>query len=206
MISIKKLQHKSVSAFTLIEMVIVLVIIGILLMSTLYFTGEQIQKVRDKTVKESILAEWQSRFSRNLWSSSYGWKMYDHLDISLASGDNKITFDYIPKNSGDTGVNNEFTDRFVISNIIINPSDTSNFSYSENMTFRYRPYQISCEWWDKDNKSDNINTWSMNNSLLFIARVNDSRDYCFEIQKKNCRLMEVSAERCNMVEDLLNNL
>jgi prepilin-type N-terminal cleavage/methylation domain-containing protein len=66
MISIKKLQHKSVSAFTLIEMVIVLVIIGILLMSTLYFTGEQIQKVRDKTVKESILAEWQSRFSRNL--------------------------------------------------------------------------------------------------------------------------------------------
>jgi hypothetical protein len=46
----------------------------------------------------------------------------------------------------------------------------------------------------------------MNNSLLFIARVNDSRDYCFEIQKKNCRLMEVSAEKCNMVEDLSNNL
>ena len=202
MISIKKLQYKSVSAFTLIEMVIVLVIIGILLMSTLYFTGEQIQKVRDKTVKESILAEWQSRFSRNLWSSSYEWKMYDHLDISLASGDNKITFDYIPKNSEDTWVNNEFTDRFVISNIIINPN---KYNSKENITFRYRPYQISCEWWDKDNKSDNIDTWSMNNSLLFIARVNDSRDYCFEIQKKNCRLMEVSAERCNMVEDLLSN-
>jgi hypothetical protein len=72
--------------------------------------------------------------------------MYDYLDISLTSGDNKITFEYIPKNSEDTVVNNEFTDRFVISNIIINPSDTSNFSYSENMTFRYRPYQISCEW------------------------------------------------------------
>ncbi len=202
MISIKKLQYKSVSAFTLIEMVIVLVIIGILLMSTLYFTGEQIQKVRDKTVKESILAEWQSRFSRNLWSSSYGWKMYDHLDISLASGDNKITFDYIPKISEDTGVNNEFTDRFVISNIIINPN---NYDSTENITFRYRPYQISCEWWNKKDDGDDIDIWIMNNSLLFIARVNDSRDYCFEIQKKNCRLMEVSAERCNMVEDLLSN-
>lgn len=202
MISIKKLQHKSVSAFTLIEMVIVLVIIGILLMSTLYFTGEQIQKVRDKTVKESILAEWQSRFSRNLWSSSYGWKMYDHLDISLASGDNKITFDYIPKNSEYTGVNNEFTDRFVISNIII---DTNGYKSTENITFRYRPYQISCEWWNKKANDNGIDTWNMNNSLLFIARVNDSRDYCFEIQKKNCRLMEVSAEKCNMVEDLLSN-
>lgn len=201
MISIKKLQHKSVSAFTLIEMVIVLVIIGILLMSTLYFTGEQIQKVRDKTVKESILAEWQSRFSRNLWSSSYGWKMYDHLDISLTSGDNKITFEYIPKNSEDTGVNNEFTDRFVISNIIINPN---NYDSTENITFRYRPYQISCEWWTK-NDGNNIDTRDMNNSLLFIARVNDSRDYCFEIQKKNCRLMEVSAERCNMVGHLSSN-
>ena len=202
MISIKKLQHKSVSAFTLIEMVIVLVIIGILLMSTLYFTGEQIQKVRDKTVKESILAEWQSRFSRNLWSSSYGWKMYDHLDISLTSGDNKITFKYIPKNSEDTGVNNEFTDRFVISNIIIDPN---NYDSTENITFRYRPYQISCEWWNKKDDGDDIGIWIMNNSLLFIARVNDSRDYCFEIQKKNCRLMEVSAERCNMVEHLSSN-
>ncbi|MBR4634054.1 hypothetical protein IKO50_03755 [bacterium] len=45
---------------------IVLVIIGIMLMASVYLSGEQIQKVKDKTVKESILAEMQSRYSRNL--------------------------------------------------------------------------------------------------------------------------------------------
>jgi hypothetical protein len=37
-----------------------------MLMATVYMSGDQIQKVRDKTVKESILAEMQSRYSRNL--------------------------------------------------------------------------------------------------------------------------------------------
>jgi hypothetical protein len=35
-------------------------------MVTLFLSGDQIQKVRNKTVKESILAEMQSRYSRNL--------------------------------------------------------------------------------------------------------------------------------------------
>ena len=36
-----------------------------------------------------------------------------------------------------------------------------------------------------------------------IIRVNDSRDYCFEVQKKNCRLMEMSEAKC---EDLGNKI
>jgi prepilin-type N-terminal cleavage/methylation domain-containing protein len=52
--------------FTLIEMLIVLIVMGILLIATLHLSVDQIQKVKDKTVKESILAEMQSRYSRNL--------------------------------------------------------------------------------------------------------------------------------------------
>ena len=65
---IKKIKNQNISfkAFTLIELVMVLVIIGIMLMATVYLSGEQIQKVKNKTVKESILAEMQSRYSRNL--------------------------------------------------------------------------------------------------------------------------------------------
>jgi hypothetical protein len=39
---------------------------GILLMFTVGLSGQQIQKVRNKSVKESILAEMQTRYSRNL--------------------------------------------------------------------------------------------------------------------------------------------
>jgi prepilin-type N-terminal cleavage/methylation domain-containing protein len=59
-------QKHKYHAFTLIEMVIVLVIVGIMLSITMYLSAEQIQKVKDKTVKESIIAEMQSRYSRNL--------------------------------------------------------------------------------------------------------------------------------------------
>jgi prepilin-type N-terminal cleavage/methylation domain-containing protein len=66
MIKERKNQNISHKAFTLVEMIIVLIIMGILLMFTVGLSGQQIQKVRDKSVKESILAEMQTRYSRNL--------------------------------------------------------------------------------------------------------------------------------------------
>ena len=89
---IQKIRNQNIShnAFTLIEMMIVLIIMWIMLMVTLYLSWDQIQKVRNKTVKESILAEMQSRYSRNLWSSSYAWVMYNSLDVTLSEWDNKI--------------------------------------------------------------------------------------------------------------------
>ena len=51
----------------------------------------------------------------------------------------------------------------------------------------YDPYKMYCKIWE-----------SYTNVVL-ITRVNDSRDYCFEIKQKNCRLIEISEEKC---EDL----
>ena len=76
-----KNQNMSHYGFTLIEMVIVLIIMWILLMLTVWLSWQQIQKVKDKTVKESILAEMQSRYSRNLWSSSIRWNMYNDMEV-----------------------------------------------------------------------------------------------------------------------------
>ena len=119
-----KNQKKYLSAFTLIEMVIVLVIIGILLMATLYLSWDQIQKVRDKTVKESILAEMQSRYSRNLWSSSFAWKMYETMDVTFLEWTWHIDFKYNLKDGGENEAKkNTFTDKFVIKYIINNYSD-----------------------------------------------------------------------------------
>jgi prepilin-type N-terminal cleavage/methylation domain-containing protein len=66
MIKERKNQNLIYYGFTLLEMIIVLIIMGIMILVTLRLSGDQIQKVKDKTVKESILAEMQSRYSRNL--------------------------------------------------------------------------------------------------------------------------------------------
>ena len=150
-------------------------------------TGSQIQKVRNKTVKESILSEWQSRYSRNLWSSSYAWNMYNYLDISINSWKSEINFDYKLKSESETWINNKFEDRFEISSIKNWETDAND------ITIRYYPYQISCERWDNSDNWD-LNTWSMEEILTFISRVNDNQNYCFEINKKNCRLREVKCE------------
>lgn len=192
---IQKIKNQNISfkAFTLIELVIVLVIIWIMLMATVYLSGEQIQKVRDKTVKESILAEMQSRYSRNLWSSSYAsWKIYDTMEITMENNAKKIGFKYL--NGEDEVQTGIFVDKFEIIDIIKNWDDNStNPNKIESITLKYTPYNISCMIWD-----DETNT-----NVVIITRVNDSRDYCFNIHQKNCRLIEISESKCKNLQDFL---
>lgn len=192
-------QNMSRKAFTLVELVIVLVIIGIMLMASVYLSGEQIQKVKDKTVKESILAEMQSRYSRNLWSSSFAGTIYDHMDVTFSWWSNEITFSYYTGNNSEESsepfFTNQFVDKYTIRYI------TPNYDFNgtplnriPSITLQYKPYKISCKIWDEN--YDNV---------VMIARVNDSRNYCFEINQKNCRLVEVSKDKCENLMNLINN-
>ena len=190
-----KYQNTKKNAFTLVEMLIVLIIMGILLLFTAFLSGEQIQKIKDKSVKESILSERQSRYSRNLWSSSFAWIMYKDLDIGLESGDNKFSFTY---KWNSTWLNNSFNDNFIIKSIITNTWDNipNNIKRVDNLIIKYHPYQMYCERWKYDSNLD-FNTWDMKDSLVIVTRVNDSKDYCFEIKPNNCKLLEVSETLCN---------
>lgn len=187
--------HKKMG-FTLIEMIIVLIIMWILLMVTMLLSWDQIQKVKDKTVKESILAEMQSRYSRNLWSSSFWWVIYSHLDVKLSTWSNGILFSYYTWNNGESFFTGNFVDKFEIKYIIpdYNNENTSNPESKGDIKLRYTPYNISCEIGEWEYSYDNV---------VLITRVNDSRDYCFEIKQKNCRLIELSEENCNILENLL---
>jgi len=186
MIQKRENQNVSHKAFTLIEMVIVLIIMWIMLMFTVSLSGDQIQKVKNKAVKESILAEMQNRYSRNLWSSSFAWKMYNTMDVKLVKWENKINFKYdvIKKEPEDKDIENTFTDHFEIKYILFD-SDNAISGGENSVDINYSPYKISCKIWENKNK------------VVIVARVNDNKDYCFEIKQNNCRLTEISEEHCN---------
>lgn len=189
-----KFQSKKHNAFTLIEMLIVLIVMWIMLMVTLFLSWDQIQRVKDKTVKESILAEMQSRYSRNLWSSSFAWIMYNHLDVSISAWSNKIDFKYNPINDS-TGIQNTFTDNFKMMRIYPNYDFEGNPNMDiDSVTLQYTPYKISCDLINWENNLHNV---------VLITRVNDSKNYCFEIKQKNCRLVEVSEEKCTTLKTLV---
>jgi prepilin-type N-terminal cleavage/methylation domain-containing protein len=185
-----KNQNISYKAFTLIEMVIVLVIIWIMLMATVFLSWEQIQKVKNKTVKESILAEMQSRYSRNLWSSSFAWKIYDTMDVTFSWWSNEIKFEYNWK-WDESGKENTFTDRFEIRYIFrdYDYNDNTHPVKIDNIKLEYRPYKISCKIWGDEENEGYTN-------VVFVTRVNDIKDYCFKIDQKNCRLMEMTEANC----------
>ena len=179
-------------AFTLIEMIIVLIIMWILLMMGIWLSGSQVQKIQNKTVKESILSEWQSRYSRNLGSSSFAWEHYNTMNVEIEKWSNQIKFSYKNKGNTDDGWNENreytFTDRFEIISISW---------YDSPVTIKYKPYRISCSWWDDNGWDEGWDSQKENKTLNFKARVNNSQDYCFEINSKNCRLMEVKCEEEN---------
>lgn len=195
MIQKMKNQNKKYNAFTLIEMLIVLIVMWIMLMVTLFLSGDQIQKVRNKTVKETILAEMQSRYSRNLWSSSFAWTMYDHMDVEIWKWKNEFVFSYYTWNSEESFLTNRLVDSFKIIYI------TTGYNFEQTTTIqpiegtiklKYVPYQISCEI-----------EWNSQNAII-VTRVNDSQDYCFEINKQNCRLIEISSDKCKDFKNKAN--
>lgn len=187
---IKKTRNQNIShkAFTLIEMVIVLIIMGIMLMFTLSLSWQQIQKVKDKAVKEAILTEMQTRYSRNLWSSSFAWNMYSTMDVTMKQWENKIDFVYHGKKED---IQNTFMDHFEIKYITFDANSEKPKGES-SLNIKYSPYKISCEIWN--NKP----------SVVIIAHVNNNKDYCFEIKQKNCRLTEISEENCNILVEKID--
>lgn len=180
--------------FTLIEMVIVLIIMWILLMATMALSGSQIQKIKNKAIKESILAQWQSSYSRNLWSSSFGWMLYDKMEVSLSEWSDHIDFLYIPRDENDEQNLNSFIGNFNIKYIVKNyQSDNANLETISDIALEYKPYKMYCSiWWDE---VDN---------LVLIMRISDNQDYCFEIQSKNCRLLEMSESKCDNLKNKLH--
>lgn len=73
-------------AFTLIEMLVVIVILGILLGMTMKFGGDRIDDLKAQTHKEDFVQRYSSLYAQNLASSYYQSERYHTLRFTFASG------------------------------------------------------------------------------------------------------------------------
>lgn len=165
-------------AFTLVEMVIVLLIMGMIVILFTGLTGNQVQKLQQKTVKEQILSEYLIHYSKNLTSSIYGGSGYDTLKVSFQSGDNTIIFDYLQEN-GSSVMSESIIGDFVWEKIISHP-DSSTTPALPKVDIVMTPYEIACtigETFDQ---------------IVLIAKIKDQEHACFEIKPKSCRMREIA--------------
>ena len=73
-------------AFTLIEMVIVLMIIGILMAATMRFGSGRIVDLKAQSLKEQFIGYYNGIYSQNMTSSFRGDTKYTRLTLTFGSG------------------------------------------------------------------------------------------------------------------------
>jgi type II secretory pathway pseudopilin PulG len=168
-------------SFTLFEMILVIVIVGIISLMIMRLTGSQLQKLQRKTEKDTLLTAYQNRYSKNLTSSLFLGTTYAMMQMTFATGANNIAIAYF------TGEEQPFfTDSiqgdFQIEQIITNPNVVGNVQTTDTLTLTLKPYEIPCTL---ENKGNNLP------EIILIIKMKKQKKYCFSISHKSCRMREV---------------
>jgi prepilin-type N-terminal cleavage/methylation domain-containing protein len=116
--------------FTLIEMVIVLLIIGILMGATMKFGSGRIVDLKAQSTKEQFIGRYNDIYSQNMTSSFRNGKKYETLTIVMDTGVYYIVDELAQMNSDLIG--------FEIHNIHFD-ADVSPIS---SATIEFVPYQL----------------------------------------------------------------
>lgn len=163
--------------FTLMEMLIVLVIIGILMAATMKFWSNRIVDLKAQSIKEAFVGYYNDIYSQNMTSSFRDGQKYQKL--SLVMGGSATWVYYLLDTSSQ--IHNQLSD-FQIKNLHFQTWSTS-FPTAKLL---FVPYHFWCEI---------LNGPETGNILHFTLFVPDNgKQYCFEIASETCKLIE---QRCS---------
>jgi len=159
--------------FTLIEMMIVLVIIGVLMAATMRFGSNRITDLKAQSIKEQFVGYYNEIYGQNMTSSFRDGKKYQQLIVSLESGMwyqiDQGPFVVEPKLSALT-----------FRELMLDDQKTDRI----NLTFV--PYKLWCPI-----TSSPWTTWDVFTFQVYVPE--NGKQYCFEIASETCKLIE---QRC----------
>jgi prepilin-type N-terminal cleavage/methylation domain-containing protein len=166
-------------AFTLIEILVVIIIIGILGTMTMNFSRDSIDDATARNEKERFLFRYNSKLSQNLTTKRHNQQEYLWMTINLKSGDNFITNTILFKN------NTKESEIYNLQKLHIQ----GNKRITRQMNINIQPYTFDCniDNWEKEEKQDL--TW-----ILKLQLPRSSVLYCFSIQPHTCKLKEIWCE------------
>lgn len=115
------------------------------------------------------------------------------MDIKLSSWSNEIKIWYYLWNNSEV-LSGTYTNKFLIKSIINSGFNIAQPTQAtiDNVTLEYNPYRIACK----------IKNWNNElNKITLIINVNEQEnaDYCFEVNNKNCRLIELPISKCETI-------
>lgn len=183
--------------FTLIEMLIVIVIIGILLTLSMRISWDRIQVLKTKSVWEQIVYNYNNLYVKNLLTNYYGQEMYENMVIRFSKWDTKLSYFYDTYPDSESTSDNDYWLseivqwwKYEVENVYFdwNLNKSSNDNKTAYVVFE--PYKIWCKISDENPKESDSNVPEYNRLNIDLL-VNWSRKYCFEIHSDLCK-MEVT--------------
>lgn len=151
-------------SFTLIEMAIVLLVIGVLMASTMRFGSNRIVDLKAQSLKEEFVAWYNDLYSQNLTSSFRNGQKYTSLMITFQSGV------WYQIDQGPFVIDSKLSG-ILFRNLMIDGKSL------QGVALHFVPYMIGCEF------SGHVFSFQ-------ILIQENGKQYCFEIPSETCKLME----------------
>ena len=162
--------------FTLIEMLIVILIIGIMLGIGFLLNWNSVDQLRTKSSVEELSSFFDTKFLQIQASNYENWVAYSGIDITLSWW--AISIDYVYHLSWWDVSGKFYWETFTIMEI------TWDNQHLDKVTIQYVPFNPGCKfiWW---NEGPEIN------KLYFSAKPRGLKNACFEMDKNYCKLRAV---------------
>ena len=174
--------------FTLIEIIIVVIIIGILMLVWLGFNQSQLKSLKSNTTIEQIKSDFDTFFLQILNSSSYQGNPYDQAILTLTKWENepiKYAFSQLSSDSSKTEEKSQTSSFFSPQNWNFQITKLSlDWLEKEELTLIYKPYQLGCSLQGQEG----------NHQISFSLLPKWGNDICFSLQTAYCR---IQLEPCN---------
>ena len=150
--------------FTLIEMLVVIIIIGILLGMSMWFSNDRIVDLKVQNSKERFVDAYTSLVSQRLISSYHNFDRYHSLTLAFAS------WIMVALDSGSQSpLLSDFTFQLTWMQVDHTPVP--------DLTVILFPYLLSCNF-------------STSGSIFSFGLMNPSHTYCFSLDAATCSLRE----------------
>ena len=190
------MKKKRKAWFTLIEIIIVVIIIGILMLIGLWFNRSHLASLKSNTKIEQVKSDFDTFFLQILNSSSYQGKQYDQATLTLSKGwesqqNQPITYTFLSSNQDqDTKEDKNQT----ASIFFTQDSDYQltklklNDNESNSLTLTFRPYQFECSV-DGQNKEQRAD-----DKIIFTLQPKWWKEVCFQLQTSYCRIQSITCK------------
>lgn len=171
------MNKKIKKAFTLLEIVLVIVIIWVIMWATMKFGWDRIGFLNNKNVKEQFVSSYDSLYSSNMMTSYYQGEIYNELKVKSEKWKDMIEYFY--NTHGEVYSGRTFVDggSYEINGLSLNWKDI------DLLNIVMKPHVLGCKINGKTDTKASI-------SIL----VNNSKNYCFQINSDTCRISSVSCK------------